>query len=143
MIHLAIKLLRLCNVNDLIFHWCFGSLRTKCLTKLLNEHVQDILVSNFVKDEAMKSLIWLTAEEAAKNRGKVLSLYRQLLRSINSPKLQLSYASRLAKKAEVRTIFLFGSEEISKHNVADLIRTGEYALSQLKQGKIPNNSTQY
>lgn len=91
----------------------------------------------------MKSLIWLTAEEAAKNRGKVLSLYRQLLRSINSPKLQLSYASRLAKKAEVRTIFLFGSEEISKHNVADLIRTGEYALSQLKQGKIPNNSTQY
>ncbi|CAD5316322.1 unnamed protein product [Arabidopsis thaliana] len=105
--------------------------------------LKDILVSNFVKDEAMKSLIWLTAEEAAKNRGKVLSLYRQLLRSINSPKLQLSYASRLAKKAEVRTIFLFGSEEISKHNVADLIRTGEYALSQLKQGKIPNNSTQY
>ncbi|KAL1206965.1 hypothetical protein V5N11_005589 [Cardamine amara subsp. amara] len=62
----------------------------------------------------MTSLIWLTAEEAAKNRGKVLSLYRQLLRSINSPKLQLSYASRLAKKAEVKTIFLFGSEEISK-----------------------------
>ncbi|CAA0315811.1 unnamed protein product [Arabidopsis thaliana] len=109
----------------------------------LNPEQIDILVSNFVKDEAMKSLIWLTAEEAAKNRGKVLSLYRQLLRSINSPKLQLSYASRLAKKAEVRTIFLFGSEEISKHNVADLIRTGEYALSQLKQGKIPNNSTQY
>ncbi|AAF06043.1 EST gb/T44882 comes from this gene, partial [Arabidopsis thaliana] len=112
------------------------------LSQLKASH-RDILVSNFVKDEAMKSLIWLTAEEAAKNRGKVLSLYRQLLRSINSPKLQLSYASRLAKKAEVRTIFLFGSEEISKHNVADLIRTGEYALSQLKQGKIPNNSTQY
>ncbi|KAL0807144.1 hypothetical protein YC2023_079677 [Brassica napus] len=31
----------------------------------------------------MTSLLWLTAEEAAKNRGKVLSLYRQLLRSIN------------------------------------------------------------
>ncbi|CAN6933942.1 unnamed protein product [Brassica oleracea] len=91
----------------------------------------------------MTSLLWLTAEEAAKNRGKVLSLYRQLLRSINSPKLQLSYASRLAKKAEIKTIFLFGSEEVSKHNVADLIRTGEYALSQLKQGKIPNNTTQY
>ncbi|KAF3518406.1 hypothetical protein DY000_02063215 [Brassica cretica] len=90
----------------------------------------------------MTSLLWLTAEEAAKNRGKVLSLYRQLLRSINSPKLQLSYASRLAKKAEIKTIFLFGSEEVSKHNVADLIRTGEYALSQLKQGKIPNNTTQ-
>ncbi|CAF1902824.1 unnamed protein product [Brassica oleracea var. botrytis] len=30
-----------------------------------------------------------------------------------------------------------------EHNVADLIRTGEYALSQLKQGKIPNNTTQY
>ncbi|KAG2253576.1 hypothetical protein Bca52824_083712 [Brassica carinata] len=80
----------------------------------------------------MTSLLWLTAEEAAKNRGKVLSLYRQLLRSINSQKLQLSYASRLAKKAEIKTIFLF-----------DLIRTGEYALSQLKQGKIPNNATQY
>ncbi|WZZ68305.1 hypothetical protein YC2023_079675 [Brassica napus] len=89
----------------------------------------------------MTSLLWLTAEEAAKNRGKVLSLYRQLLRSINSQKLQLSYASRLAKKAEIKTIFLFGSEEVSKHNVADLIRTGEYALSQLKQGKIPNNAT--
>nr|VDD01447.1 unnamed protein product [Brassica rapa] len=91
----------------------------------------------------MTSLLWLTAEEAAKNRGKVLSLYRQLLRSVSSPKLQLSYASRLAKKAEIKTIFLFGSEEVSKHNVADLIRTGEYALSQLKQGKIPNNTTQY
>lgn len=91
----------------------------------------------------MTSLIWLTAQEAAKNRGKVLSLYRQILRSLNSPKLQLSYASRLAKKAEVKTIFLFGSEEISKHNVADLIHTAEYALSQLKQGKIPNNTTQY
>lgn len=29
----------------------------------------------------MTSLIWLTAEEAAKNKAKVLSLYRQLLRS--------------------------------------------------------------
>ncbi|XP_010553831.1 PREDICTED: uncharacterized protein LOC104823802 [Tarenaya hassleriana] len=91
----------------------------------------------------MKSLIWLTAEEAAKNRGRVLSLYRQILRSLNSPKLQLSYASRLAKKAEARTIFLFGAEEISKHNIADLIDTAEYALSQLKQGKIPKNTTQY
>ncbi|CAF2189580.1 unnamed protein product [Brassica rapa subsp. narinosa] len=130
---------RLCCVVT-SFSVCF--LRNRCSMKLLNEH----FALFYCRDNScvvMTSLLWLTAEEAAKNRGKVLSLYRQLLRSVNSPKLQLSYASRLAKKAEIKTIFLFGSEEISKHNVADLIRTGEYALSQLKQGKIPNNTTQY
>ncbi|KAG2321976.1 hypothetical protein Bca52824_015189 [Brassica carinata] len=90
----------------------------------------------------MTSLLWLTAEEAAKNRGKVLSLYRQLLRSINSPKLQLSYASRLAKKAEVKTIFLFGSRRFPNTTLR-ISYVPVNMLSQLKQGKIPNNTTQY
>ncbi|KAF3970860.1 hypothetical protein CMV_005493 [Castanea mollissima] len=49
-----------------------------------------------------KALIWATAEDVARNRGQVLSLYRQILRSINSPKLPLAFAARLAKKAEVK-----------------------------------------
>ncbi|XP_017701972.1 uncharacterized protein LOC103722360 isoform X2 [Phoenix dactylifera] len=81
-----------------------------------------------------KGVIWATAEDLARNQGKVLSLYRQILRSLNSPDLPLTPAARLAKKAEVRTIFLFGSEEQSLHNIADLIDAAEYSLSILKKG---------
>ncbi|KAI3443456.1 hypothetical protein Pfo_000121 [Paulownia fortunei] len=84
-----------------------------------------------------KGLIWATAEDMARNRGRVLSLYRQLLRSLNSPDLPLNLAARLAKKAEVRTIFMMGSEERSVHNIEDLIDTAEYALSELRKGEIP------
>ena len=84
-----------------------------------------------------KGLIWATAEDLARNRGRVLSLYRQLLRSINSPKLPLTFAARLAKKAEVRAIFIVASEETSLHNIDDLIDTAEYALSLLRKGEIP------
>ncbi|GLT47725.1 hypothetical protein SLA2020_213930 [Shorea laevis] len=86
-----------------------------------------------------KGLIWATAEDLARNRGRVLSLYRQLLRSLNSPKLPLNLAARLAKKAEVRTIFMVASEERSLHNIEDLIDTAEYSLSLLKEGKIPKH----
>ncbi|KAI0489221.1 hypothetical protein KFK09_029063 [Dendrobium nobile] len=34
-------------------------------------------------------LIWATAEDLARNKGKVFSLYRQILRSLNSPDLPL------------------------------------------------------
>ncbi|XP_074368800.1 uncharacterized protein LOC141708877 [Apium graveolens] len=85
----------------------------------------------------VKGLIWATAEDLVTNRGRVLSLYRQLLRSLNSPNLPLNLAARLAKKAEVRAIFMLASEERSLHNVDDLIDTGEYALSLLKKGEIP------
>ncbi|PKU68240.1 hypothetical protein MA16_Dca014197 [Dendrobium catenatum] len=34
-------------------------------------------------------LIWANAEDLARNRGKVLSLYRQILRSLNYPDLPL------------------------------------------------------
>lgn len=85
----------------------------------------------------MKSLIWATAEDMARNRGRVLSLYRQILRSLNSPKLEMGLAARLSKKAEARAIFMWGSEERSIHNIEDLIDTAEHALSLLKEGKIP------
>ncbi|EOY13815.1 F16G16.3 protein [Theobroma cacao] len=84
-----------------------------------------------------KGLIWATAEDLARNRGKVVSLYRQILRSLNSPILELSLAARLAKKAEARAIFMLGSEEHSLHNIEDLIDAAEYSLSLLEQGKIP------
>ncbi|KAK9292077.1 hypothetical protein L1049_020032 [Liquidambar formosana] len=67
-----------------------------------------------------KGLIWATAEDMARNRGRVLSLYRQILRSLNSPKLPLNLAARLSKKAEVRAIFMLASEERSLDNIADL-----------------------
>ncbi|XVF30486.1 hypothetical protein REPUB_Repub16aG0062100 [Reevesia pubescens] len=86
-----------------------------------------------------KGLIWATAEDLARNRGKVISLYRQILRSLNSPKLELSLAARLAKKAEARAIFMLGSEERSLHNIEDLIDAAEYSLSLLKQGIIPKH----
>ena len=90
-----------------------------------------------------KGLIWATAEDLARNRARVLSLYRQLLRSLNSPDLPLNLAARLAKKAEVRAIFVVASEERSLHNIGDLIDTAEYSLSVLRQGKIPQTIPVY
>ncbi|KAL9246305.1 hypothetical protein vseg_019857 [Gypsophila vaccaria] len=84
-----------------------------------------------------KGLIWATTEDLMMNRGRVLSLYRQLLRTLNSPDLPLNFAARMARKAEVRAIFMLGSEETSLHNIADLIDAAEYALSRLKKGEIP------
>ncbi|MQM20664.1 hypothetical protein Taro_053686 [Colocasia esculenta] len=73
-----------------------------------------------------RGLVWATAEDLARNRGRVLSLYRQILRCIDSPDLPLGgLAARLARKAEVRTIFMVGSEERSLHNIADLIDAAE------------------
>lgn len=74
-----------------------------------------------------------------RNRGRVLSLYRQILRSLNSPELPLTFAARLGKKAEVRAMFMLGSEERSVHNIADLIDAAEYSLSLLKKGEIPKH----
>ncbi|CAK8577027.1 unnamed protein product [Lathyrus sativus] len=54
-----------------------------------------------------KGLIWATTEDLNRNRGRVLSLYRQTLRSLNSPLLPLNFASRLAIKAKVD--FLLGT----------------------------------
>ncbi|XP_047947822.1 uncharacterized protein LOC125193924 [Salvia hispanica] len=87
-----------------------------------------------------RGLIWASAEDLARNRGRVLSLYRQILRSLNSPDLPFNFAARLAKKAEARAIFVVAAEERSVHNIEDLIDTGEYALSLLKKGQIPKYS---
>jgi len=80
--------------------------------------------------------IWATAEDLCRNRARVLSLYRQILRSLNCPSLQLSFAARLAKKAEVRAMFWVGSDELSLHNIADLIDAAEYSLSFLRKGQL-------
>ncbi|KAL6008203.1 hypothetical protein ACLOJK_033709 [Asimina triloba] len=82
-------------------------------------------------------LLWATAEDMAKNRARMLSLYRQLLRSLNSPKIPLTHAARLAKKAELRAIFIFASEERSLDNIAELVDAAEYSLLLLNKGEIP------
>ncbi|KAK4788087.1 hypothetical protein SAY86_019406 [Trapa natans] len=85
-----------------------------------------------------KGLIWATAEDLARNRARVLSLYRQILRSLNSPNLPLSFMARSAKKAEARAIFVNGAVETSIHNIEELIECGEYTLSLLKKGEVPD-----
>lgn len=105
--------------------------QAKCLMKWLTE----------INCAGMaKGLIWATAEDLGKSRGRVLCLYRQILRSLNSADLPLNYAARLARKAEARSIFVVAAEERSIHNIEDLISTGEYALSLLKKGQIPKYS---
>ncbi|KAI3743826.1 hypothetical protein L1987_56893 [Smallanthus sonchifolius] len=84
-----------------------------------------------------KGLIWATAEDLSKNRGRVLSLYRQVLRSLNSPDLPLNLAARLHRKAQARAIFMVAAEERSIHNIKDLIDVAEYSLSLLRKGEIP------
>ncbi|GER34487.1 P-loop containing nucleoside triphosphatehydrolases superfamily protein [Striga asiatica] len=51
-----------------------------------------------------KGLIWVSAEDMARNRSKIL-------RTLNSPNVPLNLAARLAKKAEARAIFMLASEE--------------------------------
>lgn len=84
-----------------------------------------------------KGLIWATAEDLARNRGRVLHMYRHLLRCLNSPELPLTWAARLTYKGDLRAIFLLGSQERSLHNIADLMDTAEYSLSLLRKGQIP------
>ncbi|KAK8986070.1 hypothetical protein V6N11_082355 [Hibiscus sabdariffa] len=60
-----------------------------------------------------RGLIRATADNLARNRGKVISLYRQILRSLNSSKLEPNLSARLEKQAEARAIFMLGSEEPS------------------------------
>ncbi|KAL2543883.1 Uncharacterized protein Fot_13116 [Forsythia ovata] len=91
------------------------------------------------KGEMTKGLVWATSEDLARNRGRVISLYRQILRSLNSPDLPLNLATRLAKKAKVRAIFMLGLEERSLHNIEDLIHAANYSLSLLKKGEIPKH----
>ncbi|KAG0545693.1 hypothetical protein BDA96_02G384100 [Sorghum bicolor] len=82
-------------------------------------------------------LIWATAEDLARNRPVVLSLYRQILRALNSPELPLGHAARLAKKAECRAIFIFGAEEKSVHNIRDLVEAARHTLGLLNRGRVP------
>lgn len=88
-------------------------------------------------EQMYKGLIWASAEDLARNRGKVLSLYRQILRSLNSPDLPLNLAARLHRKAQARAIFMLAAEERSVHNIKDLLDIAEYSLSLLRKGEIP------
>lgn len=89
------------------------------------------------KGGARSGLMWATAEDLARRRPVVLSLYRQVLRALNSPALPLGHAARLAKKAECRAIFVFGAEERSLHNIRDLVEAARHTLGLLNRGRLP------
>ncbi|AQK73750.1 hypothetical protein Zm00014a_035485 [Zea mays] len=89
------------------------------------------------KGGAGSGMIWATAEDLARRRPVVLSLYRQVLRALNSPALPLGHAARLAKKAECRAIFVFGAEERSLHNIRDLVEAARHTLGLLNRGRLP------
>ena len=79
-------------------------------------------------------LIWATAEDLARNRPVALSLYRQILRALNSPELQLGHAAWLANKAVCRAIFIFSAEEKLLHNILDLLDAARHTLDLLNRG---------
>lgn len=86
-----------------------------------------------------KGIIWATTEDLARNKPAVLSLYRSILRALNSGDLPLSLAARHVKKGEARAIFMTASEERSLHNIADLMDAGYHTLSLLQKGQLPKN----
>jgi len=86
-----------------------------------------------------KGIIWATTEDLARNKPAVLSLYRSILRALNSGDLPLSLAARDVKKGEARAIFMTASEERSLHNIADLMDAGYHTLSLLQKGQLPKN----
>ncbi|XP_024370240.1 uncharacterized protein [Physcomitrium patens] len=87
-----------------------------------------------------RGLLWATAEDLAKNKPLVLSLYRQYLRALSSTRLGLGFAAQQTKKEHVREIFNMGAEERSIHNIRELIAAAEYTLTQLRKGRIPRES---
>ncbi|KAI3796631.1 hypothetical protein L1987_39309 [Smallanthus sonchifolius] len=105
----------------------------------LTKPVQVTTYSHTLGGQMSKGLIWATAEDLSRNRGRVLSLYRQVLRRLNSPDLPLNLAARLHRKAQAqaRAIFMVAAEERSIHNIKDLIDVAEYSLSLLRKGEIP------
>ncbi|KAF5929914.1 hypothetical protein HYC85_000108 [Camellia sinensis] len=105
--------------------------------ELHNNHVNFLSMVNCFSNKMANGLILATTVDLARNSERVLSLYRQLLRRLNSPDLQLNLAARLAKKAEVHAIFMLASEERSVHNIEDLIDAAEYSLSLLRKGQMP------
>ncbi|KAF5951280.1 hypothetical protein HYC85_009224 [Camellia sinensis] len=105
--------------------------------ELHNNHVNFLSMVNCFSNKMANGLIWATTVDLARNSERILSLYRQLLQRLNSPDLPLNLAARLAKKAEVRAIFMQASEERSLHNMEDLIDAADYSLSLLRKGQIP------
>ncbi|CAL5331121.1 unnamed protein product [Camellia sinensis] len=102
-----------------------------------NNHANFLSMVNCFSNKMANGLIWATTVDLARNSEQILSLYRQLLWRLNSPDLPLNLAARLAKKAEVRSIFMLASEERSVHNIEDLIDAAEYSLSLLRKVQMP------
>ncbi|KAK1304708.1 hypothetical protein QJS10_CPB11g00104 [Acorus calamus] len=86
---------------------------------------------------AKERIVWETAEGLARNRLRVLSLYRRSLRGLNSPDHNISLAERNTKKAELRRMFNMFNER-SLHNTTDLLDALDYTLTQLHQGREPS-----
>ncbi|GMY06373.1 F16G16.3 protein [Fagus crenata] len=82
----------------------------------------------------VKCVLWATTE-LAKHIKQVISMYQQILQSLNSLTLQLNLEGRLA---EVRVIFILRSEEESLHNMAKFIDIAKYSVPLLREGKIPH-----
>ncbi|KAK1272707.1 hypothetical protein QJS04_geneDACA012167 [Acorus gramineus] len=88
---------------------------------------------------AKERIVWETAEGLARNRLRVLSLYRRTLRGLNSPEHDISLAERITKKAEARRMFNMFNER-SLHNTTDLLDAMDYTLTQQHQGRKPSQT---
>lgn len=87
-----------------------------------------------------RGLLWVTAEDLARSKPLVLSLYRQYLRALRSEQLGLGLAAQESKKAHVRELFDTGALERSSHNIRELVDAAEYTLTLLRKGQIPRES---
>jgi len=87
-----------------------------------------------------KGFVWATAEDLAKNKPRVLSLYRHYLRALASERLGLSLIAQETKRVQVRELFNMGARERSVHNIRDLIDAAKYTLSRMHKGQIPRES---
>ncbi|KAI3862633.1 hypothetical protein MKX03_001611 [Papaver bracteatum] len=78
------------------------------------------MTSNNLIYQTRKKAISSTAKKLARNRGRVLSLYCQILRCMNS-QTPHELSSEIGQESRGKSL----------HNIEDLIYTGEYALSLL------------
>ncbi|CAM6120842.1 unnamed protein product [Calypogeia fissa] len=90
----------------------------------------------------MGGWIWATAEDLARNKPVVQSVYRSILRALNTERLPLTLAARETAKVEARYLFNAGAPERSLHNIRELLDISRHALSVLQQGEVPGKQQQ-
>lgn len=73
--------------------------------------------------------IWPTVEDLGRNKAVVQSVYRSILRALNSEKLPLSLAARETAKVEARYIFNAAAAEHSPHNTQELLSIARRSVS--------------